>query len=111
MGAPYKMIYDGDHFIDGTDHESLEAAICDAQDTLLLWQMEELRNWKYNEETNHYEPTQEQIESWDYMIYNMGCYVVEGENGIDDAVWPRTDADYEEVGWMPWEELAKRCYQ
>lgn len=116
--APYRMIYDGDSFIDGEDCESLEDAIGRAQDVLVMWMQEECyeKKWQWDEENCRYHPTEEQIEDWDYMIYNMGCYVVEytgdeeydGYTSIDDAVWPRSQDDLDEIGWMLWEDRVKK---
>jgi len=116
--APYRMIYDGDSFIDGADCDSLEEAIGRAQDVLAMWMQEECyeKKWQWDEENCRYHPTEKQIEDWDYMIYNMGCYVVEytgdeeydGYTSIDDAVWPRSQEDLDEIGWMLWEDRVKK---
>lgn len=116
--APYRMIYDGDHFIDGTDCASLEAAIGAAKDTLIMWQQEEWaeKKWEWDDKACCYHPTEEQIEDWDYMIDNMGCYVVEytgdeeydGYTSLEYAVWPKTDQDLEEIGWMHWEDYVRK---
>lgn len=111
---PYDTIWDGDSFIDGQKHESLESAICDAEDTLCQWMADEMWGWEFDEKTGFPKPTQEQIENWDYMIYNCGSYVVPfdyeiGEYAeIDDAVWPRTDEDTDKLGWMLWEDYVKK---
>lgn len=111
---PYETIWDGDSFIDGQKHESFEAAVCDAQDTLLMWAADEMHDWKWEDGANFPTPTEEQIERWDYMIANCGCYVVAfneeiGEyDELDNMLWPRTDADTDELGWMLWEDLEKK---
>jgi len=111
----YKMIYDGDHFIDSVVHDSLEAAICDAEETLMLWAGEETSDWKYDSEKNILAPTEEQKEHWDYMIYNMGCYVVEydpetGYQGdyLDDALWPKSQGQLDALGWSLWADIEKK---
>ena len=111
---PYETVWDGDHFIDGQKHEDLESAINDAEETLIQWTSEQMWNWKFDDKTNLPAPTEKQIEDWDYMIYNCGCYVVpfDEETGeyasLDDAVWPRTDEDTDRIGWMLWEDLEKK---
>lgn len=112
--SPYRMVYDGDDFIDSIDHKSLESAICDAQDTLLMWSTDEMSDWKWKEGAFFPSPTKKQIENWDYMVYNSGCYVVEWDNesgeytSIDDAVWPRDQKDLDELNWALWEDLEKK---
>ena len=116
--APYRTIWDGDHFIDGQDHDSLEAAIADAEDTLVEWAAESMSTWKFGEDIMTPAPTEEQIEDWDYMIYNCGAHVVAfdektGEYGdyLDDAVWPRSQEDLDNLGWMLWEDYVKKFGQ
>lgn len=111
---PYETVWDGDHFIDGQKHEDLECAINDAKDTLIQWMSEQMWGWKFDDKTNSPAPTEAQIEDWDYMIYNCGCYVVPFDEEIgeyadlDDAVWPRTDEDTDKIGWMLWEDCVKK---
>ena len=116
--APYRTIWDGDHFVDGRDHDSLEAAIADAKDTLCEWSAEEIYNWEFEFDPDNKcifpHPTEEQIEHWDYMIYNCGSHVVAFNNNtgeyddMDDAVWPRSQEDLDELGWMLWEEYVEK---
>lgn len=111
---PYETIWDGDDFIDGQKHEDLECAINDAKDTLIQWVSEQMWGWKFDDETKFPAPTEEQIADWDYMICNCGCYVVPFDEEIgeyaslDYAVWPRTDEDMENLGWMLWEDYVKK---
>ena len=113
----YKMVFDMGHTIDGIEFDTLEEAINDAQETLIMWEVEETNGWERNPDNwGEWMPTESQIEDWDYMIYNYGCWVVEfnEETGafedIDNAVWPVSDADLNAIGWMPWDEYVKKCY-
>ena len=108
--APYRMIYDGDSFTDGIDHETLESAIEDAQETLISWQSENMWRWKFADDGAPL-PTEKQIDDWDYMIYNYGCFVVafneeigDYNDYLDGAEWPRSQDDLDELGWKLWED-------
>ena len=112
--APYRMVYDGDSCIDSIDHESLEDAIDDAIDTLVTWEGEQMEGWKFADDGTPL-PTPEQIENWDYMIYNSGCYVVafneetgEYNDYLDEAEWPVSDEDTDQIDWMLWEDIEKK---
>lgn len=110
--ARYMMIYDGGSFIDGIGYDSLQEAINAAEDTLCEWEAEQQGTW--NMEDDKPSPTQEQIDAWDSMIYDCSCYVVEWdyENweypGADYAVWPTSDEDLENLGWVTYDELQRR---
>ena len=101
------MVYDGDSFIDGIDYDTIEAAIASAEDTLLEWEAETMYGWKFDE-NGIPQPTEKQIEDWDYMIYNMGVWVVPNGKDYDDAVWTMSDELCEQIGWLTWEELLKK---
>lgn len=103
----YTMVYDGDSFIDGIDYDTIEAAIASAEDTLLEWEAETMYGWKFDE-NGIPQPTEKQIEDWDYMIYNMGVWVVPKGKDYDDAVWTMSDELCEQIGWLTWEELLKK---
>ena len=104
----YKMVYDGDHFIDSIEYDSLEKAIASAEDTLGEWACEEMSNWKCDDK-GFPQPTEEQIENWDYMIYNMGVWVVPADcdGDIDNAIWTPPDELRKQIGWLLWEDYVK----
>ena len=110
----YKMVFETADSIDSIVYDNKEGAIADAEDTLVEWACEKMRDWAWDKETSMPAPTDEQIESWDYMIYNCGCFVVEydeetGEEGdIDDPLWPTSQAQLDEIGWMLWEDYVKK---
>ncbi len=103
----FTTIHDGDSFIDGSDHATLEEALFDARETLILWEQEEIsdKGWQFDENGIPH-PTEEQIENWDYMINNCNCWVVEKDdqgNTVEEHYL--TDEDYKEIGWQEWAEL------
>lgn len=103
----FTMIYDGDSFIDGTDHETLEEALEAAKETLIFWEQCEVsdKGWQFDDKGIPH-PTEEQIENWDYMINNCNCWVVEKDdqgNTVEEHYL--TDEDYKEIGWQEWAEL------
>jgi len=101
--APFQMLFDTGDCVDGIDFDSFEAAKNDALDTLIEWEVQETHDWQ------GMNPTEEQIESWDYMIYNCSVEVREYDPSTDEyeTVWEPTYEDEESVGWMPWEDYKK----
>lgn len=102
--APWKVIYDTENFCDSVDANSFE----EAKETAI----EILVNW-VNEELDHYpvdfnEWSEEQVENWDYFIYNCSVEIVK-YNPITDEYdgydWELSDEDAKEIGWMLYEEL------
>ena len=108
--APYKMVWDNESCCDSVDFDSLNAAIADAEDTLLLWMMNEREDWKIKTDENgyaiDYDPTEEQKESFDYMVYNC-CVHVEEYNPTTDEyelAWEPTYELEQQIGWVPYYE-------
>jgi len=101
--APFQMVFDSGDCIDGVGLDSLEAAKSDALDTLIQWEADESSDW-FGEH-----PTEEQIESWDYMIDTCSVEVREYDPMTDEyvTVWEPTYEDEKSVGWMPWEDYKK----
>lgn len=81
--------------------DSLEAALCSAEDTLLNWQMEEISGWSVDG------PTEEQIESWDYMIYNCGVSIWKYNPDTDEyeEEWEPDEDFQRRLGWDEWEYI------
>lgn len=103
MHKPYLMICDMDHSIDGVEYDTLEDALCSAEETYHAWMQDEYSGWTWDKNLVAH-PTPEQIRSWNYMIDNCCCYVVEydpemGEYGdVDSAVF-LSDEKLDEIGW------------
>lgn len=99
--AKYRVLWDTDNCCDAYDCNSLGQAKADAEDTLINWATEEMSGW------DGFNPTQKQIESYDYMIYNCSAVVQKYDPNADDyyTIW---EPDYEEIGFLPWEELKKK---
>lgn len=110
--APYLVLTDAGDFIDGIGCETLDDAIVTAKDVMINWESEKMSNWKWEAGKPLPSPTPEQIEEWDSMIENCGCYIVEWDYeekeypSGDYAVWP-SDIDLDSIGWKPWDELQK----
>ena len=98
--AKWIVQWDTDSCSDGYESTSFESAKTDALDTLLNWMCEESMNW--DSET----PTEEQMENWDYMIYNCGVAVAEYNPYTDEyeTVWEPDDEELERIGWVAYDE-------
>ncbi len=106
--APYRMVYDGDSFIDGVDFDTLDVAKNDALDTLIQWQSEEVEHWSYDSD-GIMQPTEDEIESWDMMIANCSVWVEQYDPNTDEyeTVWEPSYEDEKSVGWVEWSEYEK----
>lgn len=95
--APWQMVYDTDTCTDGIDYESFEAAKESAFDTLLEWMAEERSRWANDT------PTEEEIEDYDYMIYNSSTSVYKYNPYTDEyeEYWSPSYEDEKEIGWEP----------
>ena len=92
--APFKMIYDGGHFIDGMDCDTGEEARDAALETLCEWMAEEQGTWKSEK------PTPLEIERWNWMIEEMMCWIQVYDPETDDYDDTYlTDEDLESIGW------------
>lgn len=115
----YIVIWNTEDCCDSTrfEYETLEAAKHEAKEILYNWIITEQANWSviFSEDKKEYVPvpTEDQIEEWDYMIYNCYVYIRELDkdgNVIDDEdceYW-LSDEEYEDLGWMEWSELKER---
>jgi hypothetical protein len=106
----YCMVFDMGHTIDGVEFDSFEEAKADMEDTYINWMVEECHNWKMVDGVPH--PTEKQIEDYDYMIWNCGCWIVEwndelGEYGDVDYGYALSQEELEALGWMEWNKFAK----
>ena len=117
--SKYIVIWNTEDCCDSTrmEYETLEAAKNEAKEIYLEWSIAEQMNWTVMVSENGKEyklaPTEDQIEEWDYMIYNCYVYIRElDKNGniIDDEDYEYwlSDNELKEIGWMEWSELKKR---
>ena len=102
--APYRVVVDTDSFTDGFDCESLGQAKGEAEDTLLEWMCQERMEWK-----DEFHPTEEELDNYNYMIYNSSAYVEKYNPDTDEYEeewWP----DEEEIGWkeLTMEDIEKQ---
>lgn len=95
--SPYRVIYDTDNFCDGYDCESFEQAKCDALDTLINWEIETMDEFSDPEN-----PTEDDRDNFDYMVYNCSVSVAEYNPATDeyDEVWIPSDEDCRKIGWI-----------
>ena len=108
--APYRMIFDIGHTVDGLDFDSQEAAKNDALDTLAEW-MCQFTVENGISKVYPYEWTEKQQEDWDYMIYNFSVCVAKYDPETDEYItcWSPSAEDERSVGWMTVEEYRKNC--
>lgn len=94
--SPYRMVYDGNCFIDGTDYGSLEQAKADALDTLVNWMIEARQAW-----ANCHCPTEDELDEYNNMICCCCTYVQEYNQETDeyDDYWYPSEEDLEQIGW------------
>ena len=103
--APFMMVWDTDSCCDGIECESFEEAKADAEDTLIEWACEEMRDWNGM-------PTEEQIESYDYMYYNCSVRVDKYNPDTDEyeEYWSPSYEDEKTLGWQEWNDI-KETYE
>lgn len=90
---PYMTLWDNDSDCDGIGYDSLGAAQCSAEDILLEWMCQARAEWK-----DVFNPTEEELENYNYMICSCSAYVGKYNPGTDEYKeywWP----DEDEIGW------------
>lgn len=102
---PFIVVWSTDDCCDSYGCETMEWAKGSALDTLLEWMNEEIHDWKFSPDGTPL-PTQEQKDSWDYMIYNCWVEVRKYNPRTDDYddVWEPSDDELTELGWKTFEE-------
>ena len=98
--APFKVVIDTDSLTYGFYCSSYGEAHEHVMDTLLEWMADEMSGWK------HDEPSDEEKERWDYMIYNCSVCVDKYNPETDEyeTVWEPSYEDEHRIGWKPFEE-------
>ena len=103
---PWSMVWETESDCDGVGCGSFESAKALAEDLLVEWQVDkmscypiDLKDW-----------TEEQIEDWDYMIYNYGTEIRKYNPDTDEydsyPYFPTYEFE-KEIGWMLYEDLIK----
>ena len=106
--APWKVIYDTEHFCDSVNTNSFEEAKDIAIGILVDWLCDELSRYPID----LHEWTEDQIEDWDYFIGNCSVSVSKYhpmEDEYEDEYWIPSYEDEKEIGWMYYEELIKEA--
>lgn len=87
MRKEFKVIYDGGHFIDGIEFDTLEEAQDASYDILYSW-MNDCAN--------------EDAETWNMMINECSVWVEQYVEDADDwsEVWSPSDDYLREIGWV-----------
>lgn len=100
--APYRMAWDTDNCCDTIPRDSFESAKADAEDTLINWASDEMSGWDAENG-----PTEDQIKSWNYMIFNCGVQVERYDPATDeyDVVYSFSDQELHDMGWDEYEKL------
>ena len=94
---PWMVVYDGDSFTDGFGCASLDEAKDRALGILVDWAEAERMNWKTDP------PTEDEIDDFDYMIYNCSVWVEKYNPDTDEyeEYWSPSYEDEKEIGWEP----------
>lgn len=101
---PFLLVIDTDSCCDGCECDTFEQAKEGAFDNYYWW-MCEVATWKDKDN-----PTDEEKEDWNYMIYNTSAWVKKYNPDTDEYedYWNPSDEELEEIGWCLWEEHKKK---
>lgn len=99
------MIYETSSFSGGIEYDFFEEAKETALDILCDWQSNETCDWN-----RPFNPTEEQIDRYDYMIFNYRVWVEEynEDEGYWEEIWSPSQEELEMCSWLEWEELKER---
>lgn len=104
--SPWRMVWDNDSACDGVDCESFGAAKANAEDTLIEWMSQTRVEWK-----DAFDPTEEELDDYNYMICNCSVSVYEYDPDTDEYTeyWSPSCEDEEALGWkeLTREDIAK----
>lgn len=106
----YCLVWDNGHDTSGAEFDTYEEAKETMQEMYIGWEEAETYGWAW--ETNFPNPTPEQIESWDQMINECYCYIVEWNEELgeyDDSYYGTglTDEELNEIGWNYWADIRR----
>ena len=96
----YEVVYDTEHFSGSLHLDDQDAAVSTAIDILMEWMMNERSTWDQDASA----PTDEQRDSWNYMIgtstvFVYECFPGKDEPDEDDVIWDMNDTDLRKIGW------------
>ena len=96
---PFMMVWDTEHCCDGFGCDSFEEAKAAMEDCYVEWSAEEASHWK------NLEPTEEEKDNWDYMIWNCGCWIEKYNPDTDEyeEYYYMSDEELRSIGWAEWD--------
>ena len=99
---PWQVVWSTEDCTDGYGCDSFDEANDSALDTLATWQAEKIAEFK-----DCFNPTEEEIDDYDYMIANFYVKVYKYNPNTDEyeEYWEPSYEDEKSVGWVYWEEL------
>ena len=107
---PYLVVWNTDSCCDGFYADSFEHAKADMEDLYIEWETQETFSWK-----DILNPSEEQIENWDYMIDNCYCHIDKYNFETDEyeEYYYPSDEELRKIGWDEWEvmkEIIKEAF-
>lgn len=104
--APYRVIWSTDDCDDGFNEETFEAAKDNAMVVLSEWIAQQAAE---SSSADLHEWSEEDVENWDYMIYNCSVEVMKYNPLTDEyeEYWSPSYEDEREIGWLEYEEFMK----
>lgn len=93
---PWIMVWDTDDTCDGIGCPSFEYAESEAIDTLVMWMTDARNEWN-----DVFNPTDEELDDYNYMICTSSVYVQKYDPMTDEYedYWGPSYEDEEEIGW------------
>ena len=92
----WKVLWDTADCCDSYTTQSLEQGKLDALDTLIMWMSEQRNTW-----ADVFCPTEDELEDYNYMIFNSSVGVSRYNNMTDEYedFWTPSDKELENIGW------------
>lgn len=106
----YCLVWDNGHDTSGVEFDTYEEAKETMQNMYIGWSEAETDDWDWG--SKFPDPTPEQIESWDQMIDECYCYIVEWNDELgeyNDSYYGEglTDEELKEIGWDYWANVRR----
>lgn len=92
---PFRVLWETSGVCDADEADSFEEAKSIMENTFCFWMEEEYASWKSTE------PTTENIERWNIMIYDCHQMVQKYDPNTDEYedYWEFTDEELDSMGW------------
>lgn len=92
---PFRVLWETNGMCDAVEADSFEEAKSIMENTFCFWMEEEYASWKNTE------PTAEDIERWNIMIYDCHQMVQKYDPNTDEYedYWEFTDEELDSMGW------------